>query len=125
MEVVILCITLTLMMAVCLVAVGYLIGSKSNDKGINGIDYKDVGKGKYVLDSSDLSDARSGDSSRSGNSVDLGRMDANRAKIALKKIRKSYERSESERNDAIDYAINCINAIQEIKEYIKREKDHG
>lgn len=125
MGVIILCITLTAMMAVCLVVVGYLIGSELNDKRINGIDYKDVGKGKYVLDSSDISDVRCGSSSRSGDSVDLGRMDANRAKIALRKMRKPYERSEAERDNAIDYAINCINELQEIKEYIKREKDHG
>lgn len=71
MEVVIFCITLTAIMCVCLVAIGYIIGREVNDDVID----KNMDERADVSNSSDISDICNGDRSRSSNSTNNQRMD--------------------------------------------------
>ena len=119
MEVVIFCITLTAIMCVCLVAIGYIVGREVNDNIID----KNMDERADVSNSSDISDIHNRDGDRSGNSTSNQRMDKEREIIKYKdgKITNEYSKtvleimliimknilSETEK-DAIQCAINVL-----------------
>ena len=103
MEVVIFCITLTAIMCVCLVAIGYVVGREVNDDVVG----KGMDERQHVLDSSSLSDVRSGCGSRSGNQSDYLGLDDEAVKGILYVMRMSVRYSEVERL-AIDYCIDKL-----------------
>jgi len=108
MEVVIFCITLTAIMCVCLVAIGYVVGREVNDDVID----KGMAERQPVLDSSSLSDVRDRDSSRSDDQSDNLGLDDEAVKGILYVMRMSVRYSEVERL-AIDYCIDRLEGDNE------------
>ena len=120
MEVVIFCITLTAIMCVCLVAMGYIIGREVNDDVVD----KNMDERADVSNSSELSDTHNRDRRGSGNSTSNQRMDDEKEIIKYKdgKITNEYSKavletmliimknilSETEKN-AIQCAIDILN----------------
>lgn len=120
MEIVIFCITLTAIMCVCLVAIGYIVGREINDDVVD----KNMDERADVSNSSELSDICNRDRRRSGNSTSNQRMDDEKEIIKYKdgKITNEYSKavletmliimknilSETEK-DAIQCAIDILN----------------
>lgn len=103
MEVVIFCITLTAIMCVCLVAIGYIVGREVNDDVID----KNMDERADVSNSSELSDACNRDRRRSGDKSDYLGLDDEAVKGILYVMRMSVRYSEVERL-AIDYCIDKL-----------------
>lgn len=103
MEVVIFCITLTAIMCVCLVAIGYIVGREANDDVID--------KGNTQRTNDVDSDIRvyvpSRDRDRSGDQSDYLGLDDEAVKDILYVMRMSVRYSEVERL-AIDYCIDKL-----------------
>ena len=129
MEVVIFCITLTAIMCVCLVAIGYIVGREVNDNVID----KNMDERADVSNNSELSDTHNRDRRGSGNSTSNQRMDKGREIIKYKdgKITNEYSKvvletmlimmknilSETEK-DAIEDAIKNTILIEKLNKYI-------
>lgn len=103
MEVVIFCITLTAIMCVCLVAIGYIVGREVNDDVID----KNMDERADVPNSSELSDACNRDRRRSGDKSDYLGLDDEAVKGILYVMRMSVRYSDVERL-AIDYCIDKL-----------------
>lgn len=120
MEVIIFCITLTAIMCVCLVAIGYIVGREVNDNVID----KNMDERADVSNNSELSDTHNRDRRGSGNSTSNQRMDKGREIIKYKdgKITNEYSKAVLEimliimkntlsttEKDAIQCAIDLLN----------------
>lgn len=129
MEIVIFCITLTAIMCVCLVAIGYIVGREVNDDVID----KNMDERADVSNSSELSDTHNRDRSRSSNSTSNQRMDNEKEIIKYKdgKITNEYSKSVLEtmlimmknilsetEKDAIEDAIKNTILIEKLNNYI-------
>ena len=122
MEVIIFCITLTALMAMCLVVVGMLIGRSQYDKGTDNVDNKSMDERTDVSDSNNVSDVCGRDRCRSGDNGCLERMDAETAINALSVMRMSVKYSETEKA-AIEYAMECIEIAHKLADYWKGETE--
>lgn len=122
MEVITFCVTLTIIMAACLVAFGYIVGRVSNDNESDDVNNKSMDERKPVLDSNNVSDVRSRDRSRSDNQSVNQRMDADTAKNALTVMRMSSKYCDTEKA-AIDYAMGCIDVAQKLSKYFKEDAE--
>lgn len=103
MEVVIFCITLTAIMCVCLVAIGYIVGREVNDDVID----KGNTQGANDMDDSCRVYVPSRDRDRSGDKPDYLGLDDEAVKGILYVMRMSVRYSEVERL-AIDYCIDKL-----------------
>ena len=103
MEVVIFCITLTAIMCVCLVAIGYIVGREVNDDVID----KGNTQRSNDVDSDIHIYVPSRDRDRSGNQSDYLELDDEAVKGILYVMRMSVRYSEVERS-AIDYCIDKL-----------------
>lgn len=105
MEVVIFCITLTAIMCVCLVAMGYVVGREVNDDVID----KNITQRTNDVDSDIRVYVPSRDRDRSGNQSDHIGLDDEAVKGILTVMRMSVRYSEAERL-AIDYCLDRLEA---------------
>ena len=110
MEVVIFCITLTAIMCVCLVAIGYIVGREVNDDVID--------KGNTEKSNDMDSDIRvyvpCRDRDRSGYQRDNPQVDEVISVLDTLRVGAS-----SEEKAAIDYAKECIDIAHKLAEYWK------
>lgn len=112
MEVVIFCITLTAIMCVCLVAIGYIVGREvsDNDNVVN----KNMDERADVSNSSELSDAFNRDRRRSGNN---GCNQSVEEVISV--LDTLYVGASSTEKAALDYSKECIDIAHKLAEYWK------
>ena len=103
MEVVTFCITLTAIMCVCLVAIGYIVGREVNDDVID----KNITQRTNDMDSDIRVYVPSRDRDRSGDQSDYLGLDDEAVKGILYVMRMSVRYSEVERL-AIDYCIDKL-----------------
>jgi len=97
--------------SVLLLGTGILVG-RGHDKRNDDVNNQGMDERQPVLDSSDLSDVRSGCSSRSGNQSDYLGLDDEAVKGILTVMRMSARYSEVERL-AIDYCIDKLEGDNE------------
>lgn len=114
MEVVIFCITLTAIMCVCLVALGYMVGREVNDDVID----KNMDERADVSNSSELSDACNRDRRRSGNRSDYPQVDEVISVLDTLEVGAS-----SEEKAALDYSKECIDIAHKLAKYFKGETE--
>lgn len=98
--------------------IGFIAGSRSNDKGTDDITIKRVDEKQSVLDRNNVSILCDRDKSGSGDNGCPKQMDADEAKETLKVMRMSVRYSRTER-DAIDYAVICIDIAHKLSDYWK------
>jgi len=110
MEVVIFCVTLTAIMCVCLVAMGYVVGREVNDDVAD----KNMDERADVSNSSELSDACNRDRRRSGdNGCDQSVEEVIDVLNTLRVGTTSREKR------AIDYAAECVIVREKLIRFIE------
>jgi hypothetical protein len=114
MEVVIFCITLTAIMCVCLVAMGYVVGREVNDDVID----KNSTERTNDVDSDIRVYVPSRDRDRSGNQRDNPQVDEVISVLDTLSVGAS-----SEEKAALDYAKECIDIAHKLAKYFKGETE--
>jgi len=102
--------------SVLLLGAGILIGRGIHDKGNDDVVDKSMDERQPILDSSSLSDVRSGCSSRSGNQRDNPQVDE--VISVLDTLRVGASRTEKA---ALDYSKECIDIAHKLAKYFKGE----
>ena len=112
MEVVIFCITLTAIMCVCLVAIGYVVGREVNDDVID----KNMAERTNDMDSDCRVYVPSGNRTRGGNQSDYPQVDE-----VISVLDTLYVGASSTEKAALDYAKECIDIAHKLAKYFKGE----
>ena len=110
MEVIILCVTITSIMAIMLVGIGVTLARMDKDDN-----HRQCGADNH---SNDLSDDRSRDWSSNDGCPE--QMDAEEVINGLQNLRMSASRTEKE---YLDRAMVCVNQVARIEKYIKEHED--
>ena len=114
MEVVIFCITLTAIMCVCLVAIGYIVGREVNDDVID----KGMAERTNDVDSDIRVYVPSGNWTRGGNQSDNPQVDE-----VINVLDTLYVGASSTEKAALDYAKECIDIAHKLAKYFKGETE--